>query len=120
MLQLHVAGPARRDIAAILKRSVSEFGHAASVRYKALLNQALRDIAADPLRPGAQARPDIMISEARTYHISLSRSRVPGVSVKEPRHLILYRLSDGVIEVARVIHDSRDLARHLPGTFRSS
>jgi hypothetical protein len=38
--------------------------------------------------------------------------------VKTPRHFLLYRRrEDGVIEVGRVLHDSRDLERQLPGTL---
>ena len=95
-LQIHVTGPARRDIAAIVKWSFREFGAAAALRYEALLKQAVRDIGAD-------------------YERQLSRTRVSGPSVKEPRHFLLYRRrADGVIEVARILHDGRDLQRHLP------
>ena len=62
--RFEVAGPARRDIASILKRSIREFGEAASVRYRALIRQALTDIEADP-----KEHPEIMIKGARTYHL---------------------------------------------------
>jgi toxin ParE1/3/4 len=118
-LQFHVTGPARRDIAAIVKRSLQEFGEAASLRYRTLIRQALLDIEADPERPGSKKRLEIMIEGARTYHISLSRTRVSGSRVKEPRHFLLYRRrEDGVIEVARILHDGRDLQRHLPEDYR--
>jgi toxin ParE1/3/4 len=118
-LQFYVTGPARRDIAAILKWSLREFGMDASLRYRALIRQALLDIEADHERPGSKERPEIMILGARTYHISLSRARATGARVKEPRHFILYRRrEDGVVEVARILHDGRDLARHLPEGYR--
>jgi plasmid stabilization system protein ParE len=118
-LQFHVTGPARRDIAAIVKKSLQEFGEAASQRYRILIRQALLDIEADPERPGSTRRPEIMIEGARTYHTSLSRTRVNGPSVKQPRHFLLYRQrEDGVIEVARILHDSRGLQRHLPEDYR--
>ena len=118
-LQLHVTGPARRDIAAIVKRSLQEFGEDASRRYRALIRQALLDIEADPARPGSKERPEIMIEGARTYHITLSRGRVSGPRVKEPRHFVLYRRrEDGAIEVARILHDGRDLERLLPEHYR--
>ena len=74
--QFHVTGPARRDIAAIMKWSLKEFGMNASLRYSALLRQALLDIEADSERPGSKERPELMVAGARTYHISLSRTRV--------------------------------------------
>ena len=92
---------------------------AASVRYRALIQQALLDIEADHERPGSRERSEIMAAGVRTYHLSLSRSRGDRSAVKEPRHFVLYReRKDGVIEVARVLHDSRDLARHLPENYR--
>ncbi len=119
-LPFHVTGSARRDIAAILKRSLQEFGISASLRYRALIRQALLDIEADPERPGSKERPELMAEGARTYHISLSRTRAASARVKEPRHFLLYRRrEDGVIEVARVLHDGRDLARHLPQGYRN-
>jgi hypothetical protein len=100
-LQFHVTGPARRDIAAILKRSLQEFGEAVSLRYGTLIR--LLDIEADPERPGSKKRPEILIEGARTYHISLSRTGGSGSRVKGPRHFLLYRhREDGVIEVARI------------------
>ena len=116
-----VTGPAKRDITAILKRSIREFGKDASVRYRALIRQALNDIRADPERPGSRERPEIMIPGARTYHLQFSKSRVGGQAVKEPRHFLLYRRKpDGVIEVARLLDDVHDLARHLPDDYQRS
>jgi plasmid stabilization system protein ParE len=116
---LHLTGPARRDIASIVKRSLQEFGEAASLRYRALIRQALLDIEAAPERPGSKKRPEIMIEGARTYHLSLSRAGVIGSRVKDPRHFLLYRRrEDGVIEVARILHDGRDLERYLPEGYR--
>lgn len=89
------------------------------VRYKALIKQALLDVGSDPERPGSKERPEIMIEGARTYHLGFSRSRVSGPSVKTPRHFLLYRhLDERVIEVGRILHDSRDLQRHLPEGYR--
>lgn len=117
-LQFHVTGPARRDIADILKRSLREFGPAAALRYRALIRQALLDIKADDERPGSIERAELMVEGARTYHISLSRTGAPGVRVKEPRHFLLYRRRNESIEVARILHDSADLTRHLPVGYR--
>jgi toxin ParE1/3/4 len=117
--RFHVGAAARRDIATILEWTLREFGMAATERYRLLIRQALLDIASNPDLPGSRERPEIMVNGARTYHIELSRHRVAGPKVKEPRHFILYRRRrDGVILVARVLHDSRDLQRHLPGDFR--
>jgi toxin ParE1/3/4 len=88
------------------------------LRYAALMAQALRDIGGDPERPGSKERPEIMIEGARTYHLAFSRNRVSGPGVKEPRHFLIYRRRGDVIEVARILHDSRDLARHVPEGYQ--
>jgi hypothetical protein len=89
--QFGVTSTARRDIASILKRSLREFGIDATGRYRALIRQALLDIEADHEWPGSAERPELMVDGARTYHISLSRNRVAGGRVQEPRHFVLYR-----------------------------
>ena len=118
--KLRVAGPARRDIVDILRWSGEQFGAAAALRYDALIRQALCDLRTDPNRPGSRERPDLMASGARTYHLFFSRDHVSGDRVKQPRHFLLYRVRpDGVIEVARILHDSRDLERHLPEDYKA-
>lgn len=79
----------------------------------------LKDIGENPERPGSKERSEIMVEGARTYHLAFSRSRVSGPRVKEPRHFLLYRpRGQDVIEVARILHDGRDLQRHLPGEYQ--
>ena len=110
---------ARQDVCDVLRWSEQESGATAAARYSSLIKQAVRDVGADPERPGSKKRPEIMIEGARTYHLQFSRSRVVGPRVKEPRHFLLCRCrADGVIEVARIFHESRDLQRHLPEEYR--
>lgn len=118
--QVLLSGPARRDIAAILRKSLSDFGLPASLRYNALILQALRDIGVNSNRPGSKEHPEIMLPGARTYHLAFSRRHGTGVGVKEPCHIILYRhQSERLIQIGRILHDSRDLIRHLPEDFKS-
>ena len=101
-------------MAAILKRSLRDFGLNASIRYRSLIRQALLDIEADHGLPGSTERSEIMVPGARTYHIALSRARSAGARVVAPTHFLLYRRrEDGIVEVARVLHESRDLARQF-------
>jgi hypothetical protein len=74
----------------------------------------LVDIETDHERPGSKERPELMVEGARTYQLSLSRTKVSGAKVKEPTHFLLYRRRGEVIEVARDLHD----ARHLPPDYR--
>ena len=116
---VRLTSPAQRDLSGVMEWTVQQFGERAALRYDALIKQALKDIGADPERPGSKERPEIMIEGARTYHLEFSRTRVIGPSVKEPRHFLLYRRrAHGVIEVARILPDSCDLQRHLPEGYR--
>jgi len=109
---------ARQDIQDVLIWSVEKFGLSAAARYRALLIHALRDLEVDPLRPGSRTRAELH-EGARTYHLAFSRSGVEGQRVKTPRHFVLYRIGSTGLEVARILHDSCDLARNLPEDYRA-
>ena len=116
---MRLTGPAKLDLSGLMEWTVREFGERAALRYDTLIKQALKDIGADPERPGSKERSEIMVRGARTYHLESSRNRVSGTKVKAPRHFLLYRCrDDGVVEVARILHDGRDLERHLPEDYR--
>jgi toxin ParE1/3/4 len=86
----------------------------AALRYAELVVQALRGLEADPDRPAARTLPKLQPG-LLLYQLASSRERVTGQRAKTPRHFILYRQrADAVLEVLRILHDSRDLARHLP------
>ncbi len=81
--------------------------------YDTLLRQAIYDVREDPYRLGSKSRPEIS-KNIRSYHITLSRSRAGG-AVKKPRHFILYFLpNENEVVISRVLHDSRDILRHIP------
>ncbi len=103
----------RQDIQEIVAWSEEQFGALAADRYGRLIRQALRDVLEEPTRPGAKARPDLA-PHAYVYHLMFSRERVAGERVKAPRHFVLYRHINEKVEFARLLHDSRDLARHVP------
>ena len=117
-IRASLAPAALEDVREALRWSEEKFGKRATARYRALLQQALRDIEADPNRPGSRERPEIMIEGARTYHLWFSRSRVRGEAVKTPRHFLPYRVREHIIEVGRILHDGRDLQSHLPEDYR--
>lgn len=114
--QIVLSPAAREDVRDILLWSSTHFGSAAAARYRVLLIQTLRDLEADPLRPGSRSRPEVS-KPARTYRLALSRKSVKRQAVKHPRHFILYRVEATGLEVARILHDSRDLDRHLPELY---
>ena len=108
-----LAPAARRDIKEILLWSESKFGKDAALRYQELLIQAVRDIEADPVRPGVSQRAELS-SDVWLYHLAFSRDRSTGAKVKEPRHFLVFRVRTSRLEIMRILHDSRDLARHAP------
>jgi toxin ParE1/3/4 len=103
----------RRDILEVIAWSTKQFGAPAAERYGRLIRQALHDISDEPTRPGAEARSDLA-PYAYVYHLSFSRNRVVGKRVQEPRHFVLYRYQKAKVSFARLLHESRDLTRHVP------
>jgi toxin ParE1/3/4 len=97
--------------------SEERFGALAADRYGRLIRQALRDVLENPTRPGAQARSDLA-PHAYVYHLIFSREWVAGERVKVPRHFVLYRHVDEKVEFGRLLHDSRDLARHVSAALQ--
>ena len=111
-----LAPAARKDIREALIWSQERFGERAAARFRELLKQALRDIAVDPGRPGSRERPDLARG-IRTYHLMFSRNHARGELrvVQQPRHFLIYRRrGENLIDVVRILHDARDLERHLP------
>jgi toxin ParE1/3/4 len=108
-----LASTADRDFLNIMDWSAEHFGADAANRYEALIGQALIDLGDDPFRPGAKQRPELP-QEIFIYHLAGSRDRVAGDRVKAPRHFLLYRIETGRVEILRILHDSRDLAQHVP------
>lgn len=105
---------AETDLDEILEWSEEQFGHGAALRYAELVIQALRDVGANPSRPGAKQQPELP-QGVYIYHLASSRERVAIADrVKTPRHFLIYRVAASCVEVLRILHDSRDLAQHLP------
>jgi toxin ParE1/3/4 len=115
-LRIVLAPSAQNDIREALIWSQERFGQRAAERYGDLIKQALRDIVADPHRPGSAERKDIARG-VRTYHLFFSRERARGSwgIAKKPRHFLVYRRrGEDIIDILRVLHEARDLERHLP------
>jgi toxin ParE1/3/4 len=103
----------RKDFEDAIRWSEEHFGDEAADRYRVLVRHALRDLVANPLRPGVKARPDLA-KDMYVYHLIFSRDSVPDRQVKHPRHLVMFRYKGEIVEFGRLLHDGRDLVRHLP------
>ena len=116
MARYRLSGPAKADIAAILRRSEELHGKDARVRYRACLTAAMRRVAASPeghsTADRSELRPGI-----RSFHIRHSRgeSREAPV-VANPVHVIFYRVvQPDIVEIVRVLHERMEPTRHIGG-----
>lgn len=110
---------AEEDIIQLLAYTQDRFGEIARRRYEALLVAGLRDIASDPERTGSVARAELGPA-VRSYHLrhSRGRARTPDSLVRQPRHVLLYRVGQPtLIGVGRVLHDAMEVERHLPSHY---
>jgi toxin ParE1/3/4 len=93
-------------VADILRWTAHQFGRRQASAYRATLYTAIRSLTGGPDFPGSVPRDEIGPGR-RTLHIARGGRR--------GRHLLLYRVIDQrTIRVIRVLHDSMDLARHVP------
>lgn len=122
MLRILLAPAALQDIESILRWTHDTFGENIRLRYEELLIQAILDLQADPARAGSQRRPELA-KDARSYHLRSSRDNVDNSigRIRKPRHFVIYRIGTaGSLEIARVLHDSMDLAQHIPEEYRAA
>tara|TARA_B100000614_G_scaffold47856_1_gene40844 strand:- start:689 stop:1078 length:390 start_codon:yes stop_codon:yes gene_type:complete len=115
--RLIITAPALDDLRDIRAFTLKRYGREQAEAYGALLKAALRDLRDDPFRPGSWDRPEVG-ENIRSYHVGLTASR-PGSPVRKARHVVLYFLpEEHAVVISRVLHDARDLARHLPERHR--
>ena len=102
MATYRLSAAAQADIVDILFWSQTRFGEAARTRYERLIVAALRDISADPYRPGSLSRSELG-EGARSWHLrSSGKSATPRVDrVRRPRHFLIYRVEGGKIYVVQ-------------------
>ena len=122
MWRLRLSAVAEQDIEDILAHSEANFGKRARLRYEALLEAGLSEIASGPDRPAVRRR-DELGPGVRSYHLYYAReqARHEYGTVKRPRHVFLFRLhASRFLDVGRVLHDAMDLGEHLPTEYQSS
>ena len=103
---VRLGAAAELDFANILKWTAENFGARQSRLYRDILIQAIGELADGPGVAGSKARDEIM-QGLHTLHVARHGRR--------GRHFLLYRVAPGrIIEIMRILHDSMDLACHLP------
>lgn len=100
---------AQGDIDTILDVSEDRWGVAARDRYEQLIEQAFLQIARDPLGLLSRARREIRRGVRSLHLTAVSTGRV----VREPVHVIFYRVTDSEIEVVRILHERMHVASLL-------
>ncbi len=108
-MKLRIAGPARRDIAAALTWSEANFGGPGRERYQAVIRQALANIAAGTAK-AAVLRPELG-EGLQLYHFRHARGTP--AHVRQPRHLLAFRIEGDVVIILRLLHEAMDLPSHL-------
>lgn len=109
MARFRISAPARVDLAQILATSFERWGESGQQRYAALLAASMRAIARDPAGPITRARAELA-SGIRSLHLRQARG---ARGVKDPVHVIFYRMDVDIVEVIRVLHERMDPTRHV-------
>jgi len=106
---VRLAGTADSDFESILLWTLEQFGDVQAETYSETLSAAVQALIAGPEQPGIKARPEIG-RDLFTLHVARNGGR--------GRHFVLFRVDarpgNRQIDVLRILHDSMDLARHVP------
>jgi toxin ParE1/3/4 len=100
---------ASRDFVSILETSEERWGADAALRYGELLESAMRTVAIEPNGPTTRDESEI-IPGMRSLHVRRARERH---GVKDPVHVVYYRLDLEIVEVVGILHERQEPTRHL-------
>ncbi|MBU6372951.1 MAG: type II toxin-antitoxin system RelE/ParE family toxin [Alphaproteobacteria bacterium] len=100
-----LGGEAERDFANIIEWTARTFGPHQAIVYAQHLKALVSVFRNGPQPAGYRARDEIGAGWC-TLHL-----RMLGLN---GRHFALYRAQDRTIQIVRILHDSMELARHVP------
>lgn len=104
--RVRLAQQAEFDLFEISKRTAENFGALQAKYYGETVSLAIEALNDGPEILGSKARDEIG-QGIRTSHVARHG--------RKGRHFVVFRVSEeGVLDVLRLLHDSIDLARHLP------
>ena len=104
--QVRLAGQAEQDLLDITLWTAENFGPMQAEHYAETIALAIEALHDGPEIWGAKVRDEIGIG-IRTLHVARQG--------RKGRHFVAFSVSEGhIINVLRLLHDSMDLAKHLP------
>jgi toxin ParE1/3/4 len=104
--RVRLGAVAKLDLASILGWTTENFGARQARIYRDTIVRTITELQKGPDLPGSRLRNEIG-RDVRIVHVAGGGRR--------GRHFLLYKVvQPGVIEVARILHDSMDLRRHMP------
>jgi toxin ParE1/3/4 len=104
--KVRLAAQAELDFSEIITWTLENFGERQTKTYAETLTLAIETLHVRLVQLGAKARDDIGPG-IRTLHVARQG--------RSGRHFVVFReAKDQHIDVLRLLHDSMDLARHIP------
>lgn len=104
--RVRLAEQAEQDLLGITRWTIENFGARQAEVYAQTLSLAIEALLDGPDVPGAHVREDIG-PDMRTLHVARQG--------RKGRHFVVFRsAAEQTIDVLRLLHDSMDLAQHLP------
>ena len=113
MARYRLSGLAQADLERVLATSAERWGSDGRRRYANLLVTGIRQLATDP--EGPLTRPRVELGRSvRSFHLGHVRDMPGSAHVGQPVHVLYYRVAtDGVLEIARVLHERMEPSRYL-------
>ena len=89
---------ADEDLLSIFRYTIETWGVDQVLIYLQLLEAATDQIVQNPFSVGSKAREDL----------------APGCRIfRSSKHYFVYRIKGGIVEIARILHESMDFERHI-------
>jgi len=101
-LRYRLTVAAEKDLSAIARDTLRQFGPEQTRRYGALINEAISSVAADPDRASTRPR-DELGAGVRSFHVGLAASRRSAAA-----HVLYYLVRGDVVIVLRVLGDGME------------
>ena len=111
--KIFLTTPAKHDLAQIHAYTSEAWGVAASNRYTALIEFALKNLTEDPKRFATFDAGNIRFG-LRAYPLRLIRQKSAQVKIARPKHVIYFQIiNPPLIEILRILHERMEVSDKL-------